>query len=76
MATSWDACSPQERRRHEAEEVSPTHALPLSEAADFIAWLTASPPEFVLIILPIEKSYLGKTAHAEGGPAHVQTPTS
>lgn len=58
MATSWGAWSPEERREMEREDAPPAQVLPPGEVAAFIAWLAASPPEFVLtegIITPIEE---------------------
>jgi NAD(P)-dependent dehydrogenase (short-subunit alcohol dehydrogenase family) len=58
MATNWGAFSPEERQEGEPNEVAPTRVLPPERVADLIAWLAASPPEFVLtegIILPIEE---------------------
>ncbi len=57
MATRWGAWSPEERRGEDREEAAPTKVLPPEEVAAFIAWLCATPPEFVLtegIITPIE----------------------
>ena len=56
MATNWGAFSPEDRAEGDAEQASPSLALPPSGVADFIAWFAASPREFVLtegIILPI-----------------------
>ncbi len=58
MATNWGAFSPEERQESEPPKASPTRALPPERVADLIAWLAASPPEFVLtegIVLPIEE---------------------
>jgi NAD(P)-dependent dehydrogenase (short-subunit alcohol dehydrogenase family) len=58
MATNWGAFSPDERRQREQDEAPATRALRPERVADFIAWLAASPPEFVLtegILLPIEE---------------------
>ena len=58
MATNWGAFSPEERQESESPKASPTRALPPERVADLIAWLAASPPEFVLtegIVLPIEE---------------------
>ena len=58
MATNWGAFSPEERQEGEPDEVPPTRALPPERVADLIAWLAASPPEFVLtegLVLPIEE---------------------
>ena len=58
MATNWGAFSPEERQEGEPNEVAPTRVLPPERVADLIAWLAASPPEFVLtegLVLPIEE---------------------
>jgi NAD(P)-dependent dehydrogenase (short-subunit alcohol dehydrogenase family) len=60
MATNWGAFSPEEREEAgEANELPPpTQALPPERVADLIAWVAASPPEFVLtegVVLPIEE---------------------
>jgi NAD(P)-dependent dehydrogenase (short-subunit alcohol dehydrogenase family) len=58
MATNWGAFSPEERQEGESNEAPPTRVLPPERVADLIAWLAASPPEFVLtegIVLPIEE---------------------
>ena len=58
MATNWGAFSPEERQEGEPTKASPTRVLPPERVADLIAWLAASPPEFVLtegIVLPIEE---------------------
>jgi NAD(P)-dependent dehydrogenase (short-subunit alcohol dehydrogenase family) len=60
MATNWGAFSPEEREEAgEANEVPPpTQVLPPKRVADLIAWVAASPPEFVLtegVVLPIEE---------------------
>ena len=60
MATNWGAFSPEEREEAgEANEVPPpTQVLPPARVADLIAWVAASPPEFVLtegVVLPIEE---------------------
>jgi 3-oxoacyl-[acyl-carrier protein] reductase len=58
MATNWGAFSPEERQEGETNEAPPTRVLPPERVADLIAWLAASPPEFVLtegIVLPIEE---------------------
>ena len=58
MATNWGAFSPKERQEGEPTKALPTRVLPPEQVADLIAWLAASPPEFVLtegIILPIEE---------------------
>ena len=58
MATNWGAFSPEERQEGEPTKASPTRVLPPGRVADLIAWLAASPPEFVLtegIVLPIEE---------------------
>src|ERR671927_988885 len=48
MATNWGAFSPEERGESDAEQTSPTMALPPSRVADLIAWFASSPREFVL----------------------------
>jgi NAD(P)-dependent dehydrogenase (short-subunit alcohol dehydrogenase family) len=58
MATNWGAFSPEERQEGESDEAPSTRVLPPERVADLIAWLAASPPEFVLtegIVLPIEE---------------------
>ena len=60
MATNWGAFSPEERQEEGESnlEASPTRVLPPERVADLIAWLVASPSEFVLtegIVLPIEE---------------------
>ena len=58
MATNWGAFTPEERQEGEPNEASPTRVLRPERVADLIAWLAASPPEFVLtegIVLPIEE---------------------
>ena len=59
MATNWGAFSPEEREMGESNEAPPpTRALPPERVADLIAWVAASPQEFVLtegIVLPIEE---------------------
>ena len=58
MATNWGAFTPEERQEGESNEASPTRVLPPERVAELIAWLAASPPEFVLtegIVLPIEE---------------------
>src|SRR5215212_9656998 len=59
MATNWGAFTPEERQEEgESNEASPTRVLPPERVAELIAWLAASPPEFVLtegIVLPIEE---------------------
>ncbi len=60
MATNWGTFSPEEREEAgEAKEVRPpTQVLPPERVADLIAWVAASPPEFVLtegVVLPIEE---------------------
>lgn len=59
MATNWGAFAPGERKEEgEPNEAPPTRVLPPERVADLIAWLAASPPEFVLtegIVLPIEE---------------------
>jgi 3-oxoacyl-[acyl-carrier protein] reductase len=58
MATHWGAFSPEARRANDPEEAPPSRVLPPERVADLIAWLAASPPEFVLtegVVLPIEE---------------------
>jgi 3-oxoacyl-[acyl-carrier protein] reductase len=58
MATNWGAFSPEERQEGESDEAPSTRVLPPERVAELIAWLAASPPEFVLtegIVLPIEE---------------------
>src|SRR5215212_3236037 len=58
MATNWGAFSPEERQEGGSKETSPTRVLPPEQVADLIAWLVASPSDFVLtegIVLPIEE---------------------
>ena len=58
MATSWGAFSPEERQEGDSEKAPSTQVLPPERVAELIAWLAASPPEFVLtegIVLPIEE---------------------
>jgi NAD(P)-dependent dehydrogenase (short-subunit alcohol dehydrogenase family) len=58
MATNWGAFTPEERQEGESNEASPARVLPPERVAELIAWLAASPPEFVLtegIVLPIEE---------------------
>jgi NAD(P)-dependent dehydrogenase (short-subunit alcohol dehydrogenase family) len=58
MATNWGAFSPEARQEGKPNEAPPTRALPPERVADMIAWLAASPSEFVLteaIVLPIEE---------------------
>ncbi len=59
MATNWGAFSPEEREEEgEPNEAPPTRVLPPERVADLIAWVAASPAEFVLtegILLPIEE---------------------
>ena len=58
MDTNWGAFSPEERQEGGSNEASPTRVLPPERVADLIAWLVASPSEFVLtegIVLPIEE---------------------
>ncbi len=60
MATNWGAFSPEEREEEgEANEaLPPSRVLRPERVADLIAWVAASPPEFVLtegIVLPIEE---------------------
>src|SRR5215211_6426742 len=58
MATNWGAFSPEERRKSEPSEAPRTRMLAPERVAELIAWLVASPPEFVLtegVVLPIEE---------------------
>jgi NAD(P)-dependent dehydrogenase (short-subunit alcohol dehydrogenase family) len=59
MDTNWGAFSPGERQEGGSNlEASPSRVLPPERVADLIAWLVASPQEFVLtegIVLPIEE---------------------
>ena len=59
MATNWGAFSPEEREGEgEPKEAPPSRVLRPEHVADLIAWVAASPPEFVLtegIVLPIEE---------------------
>src|SRR5918994_1642190 len=58
MATNWGAFSPEERQEGQPTRSSPTRALPPERVADLIAWVAASPPEFVLtegVVLTIEE---------------------
>ena len=59
MTTNWGAFSPEERQEEgQPKEASPTRVLAPERVADLIAWLAASPPEFVLtegLVLPIEE---------------------
>src|SRR5215216_5987207 len=58
MSTNWGAFSPEERQEGESDEVPSTRVLPPERVAELIAWLAASPLEFVLtegIVLPIEE---------------------
>jgi NAD(P)-dependent dehydrogenase (short-subunit alcohol dehydrogenase family) len=59
MATNWGAFSPEEREESESNEAPPlTRALRPERVAELIAWVAASPQEFVLtegIVLPIEE---------------------
>jgi NAD(P)-dependent dehydrogenase (short-subunit alcohol dehydrogenase family) len=58
MDTNWGAFSPEERQEGGSKEASPTRVLPPERVADLIAWLVASPQDFVLtegIVLPIEE---------------------
>ena len=48
MATNWGAFSPEERRKSEPSEAPRTRILAPERVAELIAWLVASPPEFVL----------------------------
>ena len=58
MSTNWGAFSPEERQEGESDEAPSTRVLPPERVAELIAWLAASPPEFVLtegMVLPIEE---------------------
>ncbi len=58
MATNWGAFSTKERQESKSKEASLSRVLPPERVADLIAWLAASPPEFVLtegVVLPIEE---------------------
>ena len=59
MDTNWGAFSPEERQEEGgSNEASPTRVLAPERVADLIAWLVASPSDFVLtegIVLPIEE---------------------
>ena len=58
MSTNWGAFSPEERQEGESDESPSTRVLPPERVAELIAWLAASPLEFVLtegIVLPIEE---------------------
>jgi len=59
MATNWGAFTSEERKAGESTEAPPpTRALPPERVAELIAWVAASPQEFVLtegIVLPIEE---------------------
>ena len=58
MATSWGAFSPEGRRKSEPKEAPQTRMLAPERVAELIAWLVASPPEFLLtegVVLPIEE---------------------
>jgi|SRR5215204_365374 len=58
MDTNWGAFSPEERQEGGSNKASPTRVLPPERVADLIAWLVASPSDFVLtegIVLPIEE---------------------
>ncbi len=60
MATNWGAFAPEEREEEgEPNDAPPTRVLRPEHVADLIAWVAASPPEFVLtegIVLPIEEA--------------------
>jgi NADP-dependent 3-hydroxy acid dehydrogenase YdfG len=50
--------SPEERKESDSDKASSGRVLPPERVAELIAWLAASPPEFVLtegIVLPIEE---------------------
>src|SRR5215208_4417975 len=56
MATNWGAFSPEERQEGESKVASPSEVLPPERVAEFIAWLAATPPGFVLteaLVVPI-----------------------
>ena len=59
MDTNWGAFSAEERQEGASDDKAPsTRVLPTERVAELIAWLAASPPEFVLtegIVLPIEE---------------------
>lgn len=58
MATNWGAWNPEDRRGGDGGEADESQALPPSQVADFIVWLAAAPPSFVLtegIIVPVEE---------------------
>lgn len=58
MATNWGTFSSEERQEGEPDELPPTRALAPERVAELIAWLAASPKEFVLtegVVLPIEE---------------------
>ena len=59
MDTNWGAFSAEERQEGASDDKAPsTRVLPPERVAELIAWLSASPPEFVLtegIVLPIEE---------------------
>jgi NAD(P)-dependent dehydrogenase (short-subunit alcohol dehydrogenase family) len=58
MATNWGAFSPEECRESEPKEAPRTRILAPERVAELIAWLAASPPEFVLtegVVLPLEE---------------------
>lgn len=57
MATNWGVWNPEDRKDESGEETA-SGALPPSQVADFIVWLAAAPPGFVLtegIIVPVEE---------------------
>src|SRR5215212_1141988 len=47
MATNWGGFSPEERKEGEPNEAPPAQVLRPERVADLIAWVAASPPEFV-----------------------------
>src|SRR5215207_2373313 len=56
MATNWGAFSPEERQEGESKVASVSEVLPPERVAEFIAWLAATPPGFVLteaLVVPI-----------------------
>jgi NAD(P)-dependent dehydrogenase (short-subunit alcohol dehydrogenase family) len=58
MSTNWGAFSPEGRKESDSDKASSSRVLPPERVAELIAWLAASPLEFVLtegIVLPIEE---------------------
>lgn len=57
MATNWGAWTPEDRHGESGGgEAAESQALPPSQVADFIVWLAAAPPGFVLtegIVVPV-----------------------